>query len=306
MTDIYVERDNRVPPYCLDGPSFELVKERIKALANMIGQEIGDDEITIAKLPLSDAVTLKHTIDGGTDETWIETPLVTPYSIEYGHKPTGSVSHDWGDVVFKYLIKRAWREERSRIIKQTGHTAEHHNGTILTRWMAECTYSGKKQIHIQIEQGRLGSSAETFIKSNGSTISILSECIYIDKELPQTTVEALPSKTIGQVISLPHCGHEKIQNILEKTQIKEAEQQEDLLRIDLWSYATHPLMDEPVKSLWRRYQDIQIGRLTAFRLKDKAISYEYEEMAQNVLEAFARTEREWQQDKEKKLCLKAA
>lgn len=289
----------RVPPHFLDKKSFEAVKIEIKKYAEMLNEEITDDEIKISKLKNFDAITLEHIIDGQKHEEWIESPLVTEYSVDAKNVKIGSVSRAFGHKVFEYLIKRKWRTERSNTIKKEELKVDHFNGTILTIWMSELKHTyEKKDIEMEMDIAKLEATSSMFIENKNNGIAITSTCIQFDAKYPQTIMDKMPSKKLGEIIKLPHCGNEGIQKALNETSIVSVNQDDEKIEINISKYNLYPIIEEDVKSLWRRYKDIRIKNITAFRINEGVISYDYTDMTKYVLKLIAKAEAEYKKDEE--------
>lgn len=193
--------------------------EKIIDISVKFGNPISPEEISFVEFKEEhyslDVVVLK---DGSSKQH-------IGYAIEDDIKAgTQRISPDIHEYVMKYLLQKIWRQVRRECLEIENYMIDrgdhekakmhaHDDATINTKWNYEII---KKYPEIQTGFGKMDCEIrlDTKIESNNINVEINYDSIEFEMNVPESILleKMIPLK---QIISMPHCGNDEIQQIFE-------------------------------------------------------------------------------------------
>lgn len=175
------------------------IRQEIRSISDKCGEKIEEEEIDflffLRSIPV-EGLSLKK---GGA-----------LCHIDYPINSNGEIDLYFHEKLIKYFFNRHWRELRERCLSVSPEM-EHYNGTINSAWIhAMATNKGYRNRYTCKKS--FAENKEMSLTINGPIITqIDANNISVNIEVPDTFLENIEYKTLNEVIELPHCGNEYLQ-----------------------------------------------------------------------------------------------
>lgn len=257
-------------------PISENHKAEIREIIKKIGQytsiDIPQKQITFASLLKrpegctsggysNESLLLK----GEHEETYVEYPIDIN---------TNEVKKDLHEKILKHIMREVWMGMKLSSMRLDKSHYAHYDATINTIWNERI-----QRKHPKLANGMSFTPRETKISSKikgPQNVWIENDCIRIEMEIPESIAHGNINNInkIIDIIQLPHCGDDKIQEMFENQMVISVKAEQGVITIKT-SMLSYPMEDEPTIYPWREIRKFE-KKFMATMIEYDPIKYDAE------------------------------